>query len=105
MKRAISAINCQVDEIPAPLFYKCRMFCIHNSDLGRAEYYENPYYEQPDGYERNLVDWLKSKGVKEVYSIKFRPAMEKQLKAASIKIHVLPTQNISVMEIIDGFNN
>ncbi len=103
MKRAISALNCQIEEIPAPLFYKCRMFCIHDSELNRANYYENPHYEQPKGYEKELVDWLRGLGVQEVYSLKFRTEMQKQLELADIKIHVLETQNISVEEIIDSF--
>ena len=66
MRRAISALNCQIDEIIAPLFYKCRMFCIHDSETNRANYYENPYYKMEPGDEIDLVAWLKKYNIEEV---------------------------------------
>ena len=105
MKRAISALNCQIDEIIAPLFYKCRMFCIHDSELGRANYYENPYFKKSEGYEEDLVDWIVTHDVEEAYSMRFRPEVRALLEAANIKVVELPDQDRSVEEVIESFES
>jgi predicted Fe-Mo cluster-binding NifX family protein len=105
MKRAISALNCQIDKNVAPLFYKCRMFCIHDSEKNRADYYENPYYKMEPGYEVELVGWLKNLGVNEAYSVKFRDEMQKQLLSVGISFFTLQNQESSVLEVIESFES
>lgn len=104
MKRAVSAINCHLNNVPAPLFYKCRMFCFHNDDNNRIDFYENPYYDQPEGYEKDLVNWLKNKNIEEVYSLRFLPEVINQLNLAGIKHFALETQQIKLEELIAGFS-
>jgi len=103
MKRAISALNCQLDEKIAPLFYKCRMFCIHDSNLERVDYFENPFYKANDGYEKELVAWLVKQGVQEAYSVKFRDKVKSLLSQATIRVIEFPNQERTIEEVIETF--
>ncbi len=101
MLHAIAAINCDPENVPAPLFYKCRMFCLFNDATNRIDYYENPYYKQPEGYETELVQWHKTKGVEQVYALRFRPEVIRVLEAENIRWHILPTQETTITTIIE----
>ncbi len=102
MIHAIAAINCDPENVPAPLFYKCRMFCLYNDATNRIDYYENPYYKQPEGYETELVLWHKNKGVEKVYALRFRPEVIEKLDEHSIEWVVLPNQESTIMAIIES---
>ncbi len=104
MKRIISAINCSIENVPAPLFYKCRMFCVYNDENERIDYYENPYYKQPDGYEEKIVEWVVKQGVVEAYSMRFTPKVRDLLTSANIRIIELKNQDTTIEKLINGFN-
>lgn len=102
MIHSIASINCDPENVPAPLFYKCRMFCLYNDATNRLDYYENPYYKQPEGYETELVQWHKNKGVERVYALRFRPEVLEKLDEHNIKWVVLPDQESKIMAIIES---
>lgn len=105
MRIAISAKNCQVDNTIAPLFYKCKMFCVFDTDLNRANFYENPYYKQEPGYEKELTKWLQTKGVTKAYSFRFRDEMHAKLIEAGITVSLIPDQETVMIDVIDTFTN
>jgi predicted Fe-Mo cluster-binding NifX family protein len=102
MKIAISAINCQMDKPLAPLFYKCRMFCIFDTESNRADFFENPWYEKALDSVEEMVCWLNGKNVKETLSVKYRDEMENCLLHNGIVPKYQEKPDTTMEEVIEG---